>query len=315
MLGVTRKLLLFWTSGPLRTRLPFFKQQEISLGLINCRSTQPVEFQRRCRGLDELRHWKGSEFRTFLFYTGPVVLKNVLSMDEYKNFLALHVAARICNNPKYHDQLDVAQKLFKYFVESFSRIYGHEYMSYNVHSLLHVVEDVRRFGPIENYSAFPFESFLGKMKKKIRNGNKMLEQVVHRTEECWNTSNKQFKNKYPILKKPLNNLNDEFLYVETENWVLRKDEKNCYFMDNYKNIIQFESVKKIEKIIYINGKKILRKNNFYTSPLSSDFLDIFEIVEDSVTEIIEHFTLNEIKCKIFVIKHNNIMVSYPMCSN
>lgn len=126
-LGVIRKLLLFWTSGPLKTRLPFFKHQEISFGLNNCRSTQPVEFQRRCRGLDDLKNWKGSEFRTFLFYTGPIVLKNVLSMDEYKNFLALHIAARICNDLNFHDQLNVAQALFVYFVESFSRIYGYEY--------------------------------------------------------------------------------------------------------------------------------------------------------------------------------------------
>lgn len=71
-LGVPKKLLLFWTSGPLRTRLPFFKQQEISHGLHNCKIAQPIEFQRRCRGIDELCYWKGSEFRTFLLYTGPV---------------------------------------------------------------------------------------------------------------------------------------------------------------------------------------------------------------------------------------------------
>lgn len=315
-LGVTRKLLLFWTSGPLKTRLPFFKQQEISFGLNNCRSSQPLEFQRRCRGLDELKHWKGSEFRTFLFYTGPIVLKNVLSMDEYKNFLALHIAAKICNDPEFHDQLDVAQALLEYFVESFSRIYGHEYMSYNVHSLLHIVEDVRRFGRIENYSAFPFESFLGKMKKKIRNGNKMLEQIVHRIEEGWNTSNKELTTKYPILKKPSVNLNDTFVFIETENWVLKKDEKNCYFMDKYKNVIQFESVKKIDKTTYVlKGRKFLRKRSFYSSPLSSDLLDIFELDLNSVSDIIENFTLNQIKCKVFVIKHKNIMVSFPMCSN
>jgi len=34
--------------------------------------------------------------------------------------------------------------------------------------LLHLLQDVRNYGALDNVSAFPFESFLGKLKKKVR---------------------------------------------------------------------------------------------------------------------------------------------------
>lgn len=314
-LGVPKKLILFWTTGPLKTRLPFFKQQLISNGLHNCKLTQPCEFQRRCRGIDELCYWKGSEFRTFLLYTGPVVLKNVLSMEEYKNFLSLHIAARICNADYLINQLDVAKRLFEYFVKSFIDIYGEEYVSYNLHNLLHVVDDVKKFGKLENYSAFPFESYLGKIKKTLRSGNKLLEQAVNRIEEGLDSKIRK-KPRFPILKKPFQIENENyFASIEMENWSLKVDIKNCYFMDNNNNVLKFIHVKQVNQIFLICGKQIVQKKNFYSTPLSSELLNIYEIVESSLTEHIFEYRLNEIKCKVFTMKHNGIMVSFPMCSN
>ena len=36
---------------------------------------------------------------------------------------------------------------------------------YNVHGLIHIAEDVKRFGPLDSYSAFPFENYLGHLKQ------------------------------------------------------------------------------------------------------------------------------------------------------
>ena len=43
-------------------------------------------------------------------------------------------------------------------------IYGEVALVYNMHNLLHVVDDARLLGALDNFSAFPFESMLGKMK-------------------------------------------------------------------------------------------------------------------------------------------------------
>lgn len=38
------------------------------------------------------RQWKGTEFRQFLLYTAPVVLKSALSKELYEHFLSFHFA-------------------------------------------------------------------------------------------------------------------------------------------------------------------------------------------------------------------------------
>lgn len=45
--------------------------------------------------LDDIDRWKATEFREFLLYTGPVVLRSVVSEEFYGHFLILHVAMSI----------------------------------------------------------------------------------------------------------------------------------------------------------------------------------------------------------------------------
>lgn len=315
-LGVMKKLIISWTRGALENRLPAFKQQIITDRLLNAKLFQPNEFQRRIRGLDELSYWKGTEFRTFLSYLGPVILKGVLTMAEYKNFLSLHIALRICNDTRLHNHLEIARELFIYFVRTFGEIYGEKYMSYNIHNLLHIVDDVLRYGVLENFSAYPFESALGKLKKKVRHGYKILEQVINRTVEGWDIKWEVPDNRNPILKKMIFKDENEsrYLNIQTKSFVLKSDQKNCYFMDYASDILKLEYIKqnKDSDSIFICGRKFLKKLNLYDSPLDSSYLDIFKIHEDSVSTEIFEYKIEQIKCKVFVIKQENVSSAFPM---
>ncbi|KAJ8952617.1 hypothetical protein NQ314_007500 [Rhamnusium bicolor] len=55
----------------------------------------PLEFNRKPRSLDELQYWKATEYRTFLIYLGPLVLKDILDVAVYENFLAFHFSITI----------------------------------------------------------------------------------------------------------------------------------------------------------------------------------------------------------------------------
>lgn len=49
----------------------------------------------------------------------------------------------------------------KQFVKDFALIYGLDFVGYNIHSLIHLAQDVRKFGPLDSISCFPLETFLG----------------------------------------------------------------------------------------------------------------------------------------------------------
>lgn len=57
-----------------------------------------------------------------------------------------------------------ANKLLVSFVEHFSRLYGPEFVVYNIHGLIHL-SDVKLHGHLDLISGFPFENYMQKLKK------------------------------------------------------------------------------------------------------------------------------------------------------
>lgn len=84
-LGVVKKLLHLWLSkGPLPVRIRGKKIKELHYLLISLKHQVTSKFSRKPRGIiNEVNRWKATEFRQFILYTGPVVLKNILSTECY----------------------------------------------------------------------------------------------------------------------------------------------------------------------------------------------------------------------------------------
>jgi len=62
-------------------------------------------------------------------------------------------------------------------------LYGEGMLVYNVHGLIHLAGDVRRFGTLDNFSAFPFENALKHIKKLVRKPSLPLKQLTNRLFE------------------------------------------------------------------------------------------------------------------------------------
>ena len=92
-LGVVRRILFFWKSGPRHCRLSHSQLTEVSELL--CALRLPPEFARQPRSLFEVERWKATEFRSFLLYTGPAMLKKVICKKSYETFMALSIAVGI----------------------------------------------------------------------------------------------------------------------------------------------------------------------------------------------------------------------------
>ena len=193
-LGVVKRMLCYLKKGPRECRLSTQLISQISINLELLQGKMPSEFARQPRSLDYLDRWKATEFRQFVLYTGPVVLRNVVSDEMYTHFLTLTVALSILldsDQEKCKQNLQYAKDLLLYFVRKSESIYGKTFVVYNVHNLLHLADDVEYFNCFLNeVSSFPFENHLQKLKKMVKKAQNPIAQVVKRIQELQNSNYK-----------------------------------------------------------------------------------------------------------------------------
>lgn len=91
-LGVTRRHLLLLVENKYSNFPPlsFAAKKWISKFLTTVQL--PSEINRKLRGLDVIRFWKGSEFRSYLHYISPVLIEEFLSEKAYSHFLLYFLA-------------------------------------------------------------------------------------------------------------------------------------------------------------------------------------------------------------------------------
>ena len=150
-LGVVKKLLGLWIKGRVATncRIGNNGVRTISEVLVSFHSYIPREFPRKCRSLSEVDRWKATEFRQFILYSGVVALKKNIPDAFYKHFLHLFVGIFCLCSPIYCDtHCDYANELLLMFVNQFGDLYGKNTLVYNVHNLIYLASDARRFASL-----------------------------------------------------------------------------------------------------------------------------------------------------------------------
>lgn len=161
-LGITKKLLTIFRDGQLHHK-KWSMETVSTIDKILSTVKLPLEIHRQGRGLQHLSHWKASECASFLNYIGIAILPEFIDKQHYENFTNLFCAVTICSSDFYKIYLPVAAILFENFVENYEQFF--KSVSSNQHNLVHVVDEVRRFGPLNTISSYPFENHLFQIKK------------------------------------------------------------------------------------------------------------------------------------------------------
>lgn len=299
-LGVTRKLLYMWLFGDLKVRLQHRKVEAISLQLEQVLKLYiPCEFVRKTRSLVFVKLWKATEFRNFLLYTGLVVLKLFLGKHLYNHFLTLHVAIRILCSLQFQNFIDYAQKLLHHFVSSFVLLYG----AHNVHGLIHLAQDVKKFGPLDNFSSFRYENYLQTLKKLLRKHDKALQQVIRRYMEYEQSNMNKVENSLQItsshfivdfksahVEGPLvkDCCNSQYKIIRCLNTTVRIDRlaDNCCGLTDG-SIVEVKNIahhKELNMNVII-GKQFCNKEDLYDIPLPSSNIGIFTVYNLSELKI------------------------------
>lgn len=312
LLGVVRRIMNVWLNGKLPIRLCSHDVGVISSALVKLSSTQPSDFQRRIRSLVDFGFFKATEFRTFLLYSGPFVLKDVLSFEFYQHFMLLHVSISIlCNKEICKEKASVAKNMITEYVVQAEQLYGKEQLTYNMHALIHLPDDVILYGCLDEFSAFPFECYNYKIKRMLKKNNQELAQISNRIFEMNNKLMFKTKNEsvFPILSKRNHNGN-RFTKFETPCFVIDSSQKNRWMLTVNKNIIKFIFMEKHNENYLIWASEIQLKGDFYEYPLQSSKIDIYKTNQIESTPCFWNY--EEISKKLFCMEQETEYIFFPL---
>lgn len=283
LLGVTKRLLLYWTVEK-KCSYSLNKEQimKMSLRIMQIAPQLPNEFSRKPRELIHLPRYKATEFRQFILYTLPVITKDILLPKFYDHFMLFHSAIRILCTPNICiDYNHVAASLLTKFVRDFSKLYNNYNVKFNVHSLLHLSDDVRFINePLDTFSAFKFENYMQILKKDTKGCFRVLEQIANRSEEKdqieYFFPNQSTDTSSELMKRKKNG---SIIYVVISNTKYSVNAPNNFiYIINENNIFKLTKIISVKKdSVTFEGHIIVHFDPFYEKPIKSDLVGMYNV--------------------------------------
>lgn len=320
-LGIVKRIVTYIYEG-----LSKLAQESLSESYSKLADFTPYEFTRKPRDFKELPRWKATEFRFFILYSGIFVLKNILKADQFYHFLLLSTALRLFSKKESSIlHLDNAQAMINEFVTLFPQFYVLKHVNYNVHSLLHLPQYIKMYGPIDSFSGYKFENYMQELKKSIKNPNHILQQIHNRLLERQILNDKLLSSG---ITKSCENKNSNKTNSFTYNkHFFKGNQRDCFCLvsDRDQQLIYFQ----IKLISYENGKTVILGNRYlentswFDNPVDSKTtLGIVVIsclspsIESFPTELIIDkfcsFPINKSKNEYVLVPmlHENLKINY-----
>lgn len=328
LLGIVKKLLRIWL-GFNGANIHKLKNKDIRMISALCyelAKTCPSEFSRKPRSLEELSHYKATELRAILLFTGMILFKDFVTEEVYENFLDLMIAMKILLHPTLSQSMNaIAKRLLLKFNKEFQRIYGEDEVVYNVHQATHLADEALHFGNLDDVCSFPFESELYQFKLMKRRPNGALTQLCKRIYEKRVNSNL------------LNDVErrDRFIGTHCNGPIPTEEDEDFMVEDQFTTYttkhLRF-SVKKRDSYVYETGRKrvgqivnilqmkqstepvaavrfFMSRTDYFVNPILSSQIGIHQIRNLS-TEI-TYVAISKLK-KVWLMKRNDYFVAVEL---
>lgn len=139
----------------------------------------PHDFNRKLRPISEFKRWKDREIQNFFLYASLPLLKFHLP-SEYYHHLSLLVTAvwLLITDEVKMDDVDLARMLLTHYGRMVETLYGTSEVTYTVHALQHLPEQVINFGPLILHSGFVFEAMISHLKRLFHGTRCIPDQIV-----------------------------------------------------------------------------------------------------------------------------------------
>lgn len=193
--------------------------------------------------------------------------------------MLLHVAMKKLEKKNCIDEIEIVRPILKRFVIEFKSIYGLNKITYVVHSLLHLCDDVQYNGSLQN--AYRFENNAGKILKSIKHGTNVAQQIHNRALERLKVMSLTIKTPFELKKKCVCPGEKKYYFKQITLNGVRIDcsEGNQWFLTKNKEICAFKraEVATHERITIKCEKVKQTQQSFYEYPIKSTELKIFYI--------------------------------------
>lgn len=331
--GVMKRLLLCWLNGSTEYLMKFTQLQknEATKLILFCNTQLSCDINRKVRPIDHMKYYKATEFRTILLYTGMVVFKDLLEPEVYTHFIRFCLAVRLCSCQTYvqnKKMRDLAKNLFSEFCAGFIIIYGKDSIVSNIHLVSHIIEDVERFGSLNDISTYPFENYLREIKSKVTASKQPVEQIARRIAEVsldWNDQigiidpKTKHSNWLPVLKyefkcklyKNLTFATYQSIQITPNVYLSTKKPGDKWFLTVTNDIFEMKFATQIDSSYFVSGAKIENKGNFFVLPYSSIRTDIY-ISDGNRRSGNKLINISDIKAKMMCIFYNKDLVFIPI---
>ena len=301
-LGFCKRLLNLWRSGPVgnQVRIPNFIFNQINERISGLRECLTKEFPRKCRTIEDINHWKAVEYRQFLLYIGPVALRGLINEEFYDNFLNISVCIYILCSPKMCEYyLEFVRKLLAKTVEQYAALYGVSEVTFNMHSMLHLCDEVKAHGNLDSFSAFPFESYMQKLRAFVRSGNLPASQIYRRLSERDSFFKKNVKEKLAST----NSSTSSTIY-----WgpTLLSDSlpNNAVLVDGLPAVIsavRYDSIR---------IQRFQSLENWFDKCIPSSHLGIYKCYR--ILHECKWVSIERVQCKAILFPYNGFFIFYPI---
>ncbi|OAD65482.1 C2H2-type zinc finger transcription factor [Phycomyces blakesleeanus NRRL 1555(-)] len=110
-------------------------------------------------------YMKADEWKSWVLVYSPILLKAVLPIEMFRNWISFVDACRQLVKPSItFSDIDNGHKFLQEFCTECQRIYTPTILTCNMHLHLHLRETIRDFGPVYGYWLFGFERYNGLLK-------------------------------------------------------------------------------------------------------------------------------------------------------
>ena len=182
LIGVVKSLWKFWTTTGCQFKLTKIQIDMVDARLIFMKPTK--DMYRLPNQLRKKSQWKAADWLNWLFIYSIPCLRGILN-DEALNSYSFFVRSMlVLAQPNLsNDVINKCENDLKIFVNDCQKFYNLEFMTFNVHIILHLCNSIRKSGPLYTTSAFPFESAIGGLKKLVTGPTAAVEQITGRVLE------------------------------------------------------------------------------------------------------------------------------------